>query len=324
MPTTTLADAQARFLAHHEALNHSPKQLTHYRVTFRDFDRFLAATRRKPTLEALTTPTLQAFVQYLRETPIRPYRGSTQRSITGIHGHRKDLRAFMRWCAEEELLDWRVKVPLPRLPRRLFPILTEEELAALWRCPLLAGQGECNVRNRAIFGLLLDTGIRLGEAASLRPQDLLAGTHVRVIGKGDKQRLAPFTPQVRELLDHWLEVRAVLEPAPHDPLFLLTAHGIDQMLVRLARATGIEVFPHKIRHTACTLMLKRGMDLHTVSQIMGHTQLSTTQAYLSLTPADIAAKHAAASPFLALQAQLADEAPASPPPRKRRLRERVA
>jgi site-specific recombinase XerD len=96
------------------------------------------------------------------------------------------------------------------------------------------------------------------------------------------------------------------------------------MLGRRARATGIEVFPHKTRHTACTLMLKRGMDLHTVSQIMGHTQLSTTQAYLSLTPADIAAKHAAASPFLALQAQLADEAPTPPPPRKRRLRERVA
>ncbi len=322
----SLSQAQGRFLDHHTALNHSPKQLTHYRITFADFARFLEATRRKAVLETLTSENLQAFSSWLKAQPRRSYRGSTQRSMIGVHGHMKDLRAFVRWCADEErgLITWKVTVPMPKVPRRLFPILTEVELATLWRCPLLSGKSEGNIRNRAIFGLLLDTGIRLGEAGRLAPADVIAGSHIRVIGKGDKQRLAPFTHEVRQLLDDWAKVRAVLEPQPDDPLFLLTAHGIDQMIGRLARSTGIAVHPHKIRHTACTLMLKRGMDLHTVSRIMGHTDLATTQSYLSLLPEDLTAKHAAASPFHALQAQLATMAPPPPPPRKRRLRERAA
>src|SRR5207248_8386327 len=84
--------------------NHSPKQLTHYQLTFRDFDRFLEETRRPATLAAITTQTFEAFIEHLKDTPLaRPYRGTTQRSIVGVHGHMKDLRAFVRGLSDEQL-----------------------------------------------------------------------------------------------------------------------------------------------------------------------------------------------------------------------------
>src|SRR5439155_7214079 len=92
MQRLPLASAQERFLSFHRASNHSQKQLAHYDLTFRDFARFLAATDRTDALAALTTPTFEAFVAYLKATPLsRPYRGTTERSIVGIHGHMKDL-----------------------------------------------------------------------------------------------------------------------------------------------------------------------------------------------------------------------------------------
>lgn len=106
MQHLTLEEAQRRFLTYHEAMNHSPKQLAHYGITFREFARFLDVADRPRTVAALTTEAAQGFVAWLRATPLpRPYRGTVERSIVGVHGHMKDLHAFVRWCAEEELLD---------------------------------------------------------------------------------------------------------------------------------------------------------------------------------------------------------------------------
>src|SRR4051794_40755575 len=87
-----LETIQARFMTYQRACNHSPKQLTHYACTFRDFARFLHETGREPVPTTLKTPTFEAFVVWLRETPLgRPYRGTTQRTESGIWGHMKDL-----------------------------------------------------------------------------------------------------------------------------------------------------------------------------------------------------------------------------------------
>lgn len=88
----SLADARRRFFAYQERENHSPKRLAHDRQAFADFDRFLAATRRAACVAVLTSEVLQEFVAWLKATPRRLYRGSTQRSLVGIAGHMKDLR----------------------------------------------------------------------------------------------------------------------------------------------------------------------------------------------------------------------------------------
>ena len=318
MQHLALEEAQRRFLAYHEALNHSPKQLAHYGLTFRDFARFLAATGRPSTVAALTSEAAQGFVAWLKATPLpRPYRGTTERSVVGVHGHLKDLRAFVRWCAEEGLVDWKVRVPLPKLPETFFPTLEDEELVAIFSCQHLGGRSDYAVRNRALFALLLDTGIRLGELAGLTPADIVARQGVRVVGKGAKERFAPFTEGVAAYLDAWLAVRARCAPTGDEPLFLLSRAGITTLIKRIARDTGIHLFAHKVRHTTATHLVRQNVDLHTVRKILGHTQLSTTERYLSMTHADLRAKHAAGSPFASVQERLLQQSPPAAPKRHR-------
>ncbi len=323
MEHASLADAQQRFFAYQAGENHSPKQLAHYRQTFKDFDRFLAVKRHPRHVGILTSETCQAFVTWLKETPLRrPYRGTTARSIVGVAGHLKDVRAFVRWCADEErgLVTWKVTVPKPKVPDTFFPVLSDEELLKVWRSRRLTGEQEFPIRNRALLALFLDTGLRLAELAGLTPGAIHGSGSLRfvhVLGKGGKERLVPFTPPVGALLDAWLAIRGLL-PTDRATLFLLEPRGIQILLRRIGLETGVHVFAHKIRHSAATNMILDGADPFTVKDILGHTQIATTLRYVSLDPKDIAAKHAAASPFLRLLGTVGHAAP--PPPPRRMLK----
>jgi site-specific recombinase XerD len=119
-PTVPLAEWIAAYLDHHHALGHSPKTTTHYANTFKLFTKYLSAAEVPADSRCLTTATMQDFARYVRETPIRPWRGQTQRSAVGVFGILKDMKAFVRWLAEVEMLARPVKVPIPHCPRRSF------------------------------------------------------------------------------------------------------------------------------------------------------------------------------------------------------------
>jgi integrase/recombinase XerC len=304
MDTLDLASIQQRFLTYQRARNHSPKQLAHYEQTFRHFARFLHIENRPATADSLRTATFEAFVVWLRETPLaRPYRGSYQRAETGIWGHTKDLRAFVKWCSSEEqdFITWKVTVPMPKLGRELFPILRDEQLVALWQSPMLAGKGEMAVRNRAMVSLMLDTGIRLGELAGLKKSSIVGMQYVQVLGKGHRERLCPFSSAALVYLVAWLKLRDELHIPEDEPLFLLRYRGIQQFFKCLSVSLGYSVHAHLLRHQAATALICGNTDLDSVARILGHAQLSTVQLYSSLSNEDLAVKHAAASPFGKLQ-----------------------
>ena len=314
-PTTlTLAEAEVRYLAYHRSHNHSAKTLEHYRETLADFRRFLAETGRPADLSALTAATLQAFHAWLVETPIRKtWRSSTRRSPHGVQGRMKDLRAFVRWLADEGLLDRPPKVAVPKVPQHLFPVFSDAELVALFSCRHLTARGDQGVRNRALVALLLDIGIRLGELVALEPRDVwLDDQLVKVTGKGDKSRLVPVSTGVAGHLREWLAIRG----GEAGPLFWLTRDGVKMLLRRIRAETGLEIFPHKLRHTAATKLVRSDLDLHSVKRILGHAQLATVEAYLSLSNEDLKAKHAAASPFESIRSQLPSEQPKRPARRR--------
>jgi integrase/recombinase XerC len=300
-----LDQAQERFLLGHQARNHSASQLARYGLAFRYFDRFLAETNRVRSLRSVNTEALQRFALWLAETPIRPFRGSTKRSVVGVHGVLKDWKAFSRYLMEEGYVDWVVKVRLPKLPQRLFPVLSEEEQIAIFSCPLLAGKSDYAVRNRALFALLLDTGLRRAEIANLRVRDIEQEMFCRVVGKGDKERRAPFQAQARDHLRAWLKLRARIPDLPADaPLFLLKPSGVSQLTRRVAAQSGVAARPHRFRHSAASMLVRQNVDLVTVKTILGHSSLSTTAGYVHLSDQEMAEKHAAASPFAALQEKL--------------------
>ena len=144
-----------------------------------------------------------------------------------------------------------------------------------------------------MLNLLLYTGLRVGEAAALRLDDVvLNGKAAKVIvrsGKGLKYREVPLHKEARQALAAYLKVR----PADQgDHLFLgqrgpLGGRGIQMQLTALGQAAGVEVTPHMLRHTFATRLLREaGADLVTVASLMGHASIATTQIYTQPGEAD--------------------------------------
>lgn len=146
-------------------------------------------------------------------------------------------------------------------------------------------------RNRAIFETLYSCGIRVSELAGLNTRDVdAAGSTVKVLGKGAKERLVPIGRKALDAIDHYrqkLMAEAGGVGEPNGPLFLnkqgqrLSARSIARILKKLVTACGIltPVSPHTLRHTFATHMLDAGADLRSVQEMLGHKSLSTTQKY---------------------------------------------
>lgn len=289
-----LEELEASYINNHEQRNSSPKTIARYQQSFADFRRFLTESSLKPTSAVLTNDVMTKYSTWLKNTPIRGWRGSTVRSVHGTHGRLRDMKAFARWLEEEDYIDKAPKVVLPKLPQGLFPILTEAEITTLMQCRHLSGGSEQAVRNMAIFALMVETGLRLSEVASIKLADLdLDNATIQVWGKGHKQRRVFFTPVVETRLRDWLKIRF----EDDDSLFQLTSRGIQQVFVRIRKETGIEIHPHKLRHQAATYMVRAHANTHTVQRILGHSSVTVTEKYLSLADEDLQAQHAAASPF---------------------------
>jgi site-specific recombinase XerD len=178
-----------------------------------------------------------------------------------------------------------------RAPKRIIPVLEWEEidkvLSIVDQETTYAG-----IRNKAMVRLLLDTGLRAAETVALtvdQAQEYLFGK-IRVIGKGNRERLIRFEPTGIEAMRNWLQIRGRSRPAA--PLLFVTDQGkaipakmlhttVSRILER-ARLKKPQMGPHLLRHTAASRWLALGMDLRQVQENMGHGNIATTSRYLHL------------------------------------------
>ncbi len=306
----TLQDQIDAFLTHHEAMGHSPATVKHYHDSLALLLRCFADKDIEPVIGSLTAKNFNVFAAWLRATPTRVWRGKTTRSIHGVHGALKDLKAFQNWMFEEEVVTVVAKVPVPRLPHNLFPILSDDDLDLIFHSAEVTGNSEMAIRNRALIAFMLDTGVRLSETSGLTVANLdVANREAKISGKGNKERMVFFSEGVGTTLRRWLTIRGD-DPGP---VFWLTASGVKMLFRRIKDETGLVLFtPHQVRHTAFTSMVKQGVDLHSVKRIAGHASVTTTEAYLALAGEDVKEKHALASPFDAVSRR------SSPAPTSRR------
>ena len=247
-------------------------------------------------------------VEYLAALgrPPRPLRPSSHRRKAAA------LRAFYRFCFGEELItvDVASMLELPRQSRRLPDTLDVEEVGALLDAP--DAEDPTGLRDRALLELLYASGLRVSEATGLDLQDLsLDGGFVRVIGKGDKERLVPVGDVALAALSRYLdEVRprwlaSAARPIRRGGPLFLTRRGrrVDRMsawrsIRRAAQGAGIlsRVTPHTLRHSFATHLLEGGADLRVVQELLGHASISTTQLYTHLTGERIRQVYARAHP----------------------------
>jgi len=210
------------------------------------------------------------------------------------------LRAFFHFLAETSAIDGDPSTTLsfPVKGRRLPRYLTEPETEALLATP--PGAEELALRDRAIIEVLYATGVRVGELCGLKltDVDLDAGT-LRVVGKGDRERVAllgrPAAGAMESYISGERERLAERSQRAGDFVFLgRRGSPMDQREVRRVvdrvsseLAAAGNVSPHTFRHTFATHMLAHGADLRAVQELLGHSNVATTQIYTHLTRAEI-------------------------------------
>ncbi|HEX9803545.1 MAG TPA: site-specific tyrosine recombinase XerD [Gammaproteobacteria bacterium] len=200
------------------------------------------------------------------------------------------IRRFYRFLVRERLLseDPSARIDAPKLGRSLPKSLTEEEVEALLAAP---DPGNLlGMRDRAMLEVLYASGLRVSELVGLTLSQLnLQQGLVKVIGKGNKERLVPLGEEALGWVERYLrEARGLLLGASQsDVLFpsrrgsAMTRQAFWQLIKRYALQSGISkpLSPHTLRHAFATHLLNHGADLRVVQLLLGHSSLSTTQIY---------------------------------------------
>lgn len=215
---------------------------------------------------------------YIRELRSKNYAAS---SIT-----RKiaSLRGWFKWMVSNELInhDPTVSLEQPKLSRHLPRVLTVSEISIILNQPLASIE-------KAIFELLYACGLRVSELVSLKFSNLnLDQGYVRCIGKGSKERLVPIGDVARNAIKSYLQDRSItlLKAARESDRLFVNDKGIDitrqevyLMVNRLGVLVNKHITPHTVRHSFATHMLENGADLRVVQELLGHSDVSTTQLY---------------------------------------------
>ncbi len=295
------------FLTYHKAvMGHSDKTIDEYALDLRLFFRFLLQHRglagdaafdeidiRPVDLELLRTVRrgdiyeFLSFLQSRRE--INPGTASARKGLSPVSYARKEatLRSFFRYLfAKAELIpdDPMKSLDTPKKPRTQPRYLTEEEAVRL----LQAVTEPHKARDFCILTLLLNCALRISELTGLNTGDIRPDGTIRIRGKGGKMRTLYLNEACVEALTLYLPCRKPPLGADENALFLSQKQGrmspdaVQALVKKHLTAAGIDpegLSPHKLRHTAATLMLRHGVDVRALQEVLGHSSISTTQIY---------------------------------------------
>ena len=268
----------------------SPHTLRNYAIDLRAFTEFLRGERAS-MLEA-DARLVRAYVASLHQR--RLAKASIGRRLASV-------RSCFRFLARRGVIEQNParQVRSPRQVRRLPSFLPKDESKELLDRP--GDASGAARRDHALIEFLYATGIRVAECCGLDCADLdrSHGT-VRVLGKGDKERVVPVGETALAAIDAYLAARG----RGTGPLFTnhrggrLTPRSVHRIVGRQARLSGLDrrVTPHTLRHTFATHMLGEGADLRLIQELLGHARLSTTQRYTHVTPEHVMKVYDAAHP----------------------------
>lgn len=259
----------------------------------------LPAGQLDTKLSGVDTEVIRSFMSLLRD---KNYCKST------VARKLATLRSFYKFMVKRGNLGANpvAAIRTPKQEKRLPKFLEIEDIERLMsNCDISTLLG---ARDRAILEVLYSTGIRVSELVALEIGDVdLQQSIVRVRGKGKKQRVIPLGPGAVKAILHYLDLRRTNatpgKPYP-DALFInkhgerLSTRSVRRKLDKYLLSAGLDlsVSPHTLRHSFATHMLKRGADLRSVQEMLGHQSLSTTQIYTHLTGDQVKAEYEKAHP----------------------------
>ncbi|RXT58658.1 site-specific tyrosine recombinase XerD [Lacticaseibacillus chiayiensis] len=259
----------------------APTTQISYQQDLTTFQAWLTSQKRSTFPEDFVV--IQAFLKKQNDTKAP---ASVSRMISA-------LRKFYRFLLREGAVktDPMTKIDTPKKAQRLPATLSGTEIDALMAKPDITKP--LGLRDRAIFELMYATGLRVSELVGLRMDQLhLAMNLLQVTGKGDKERLVPISPQATDWVNRYLrEARPRLIKRQEPKVVFVNFHGhaltrqaIWKNLKAYIASVGIQkdVTPHTLRHSFATRLLENGADLRVVQELLGHSDISTTQIYTHL------------------------------------------
>lgn len=293
-----MRDATEKFLGYLRYERHaSPHTLRNYESDLAQFLEYLSPSgSQQPALAEIDHLLIREYLGHLHDQKLEK---------TSIARKLATLRSFFRFAVREAMVTQNPAklVSTPAVPRRLPAVLSAEEINRFldWMAtlePVANGKSKQTarrllVRDRAIFELLYGSGLRVSELTGLNLADVDRGEKsLRVLGKGNKERLVPYGTKAQKALSaHWPERQAILDEAPgavdREAVFVnqrgrrLTQRSVGRLVKQYARRAEVSwnLHPHSLRHAFATHLLADGADLRAIQELLGHRSLSTTQRY---------------------------------------------
>jgi len=295
------------FLTYHETIKaHSKATVDEYYLDLRNFFRFIKIERglvsrnteldeisiKDIDLDFVSKVTVTEFYDYLsflsrdkvlHERSRAPEYGlkasSRARKVSTVRSYYKYLANKAKLIESNPLQD----VDTPKIPKTLPKYLTLDEAQRL----LQSVDGKNKERDYCILCIFLNCGLRISEIVGLNISDIRSD-HIRVFGKGSKERIVYINDAVADALNNYLNIRKNVAALDRNALFLsnrrerITRETVHAMVKKSLSKAGLDASKysaHKLRHTAATLMLQNGVDVRTLQELLGHENLNTTQIY---------------------------------------------
>lgn len=304
------------FLVYHETIqNHSRKTVDEYFLDLRNFFRFFKLHKSlvpKDTpidsidisdvdLEFVSSITLTDVYDYMsylsRDRATHPNSDSTAYGLTAASRARKvaAIRSFYKYLTNKAKLiteNPMQNLESPRQKKALPRYLDLDESMDL----LDSVDGKNSIRDYCILTLFLNCGLRISELVDLNITDV-RGSQLRVLGKGNKERILFLNDACQSALSDWLTERNTLTLLDKSALFVtpqnrkrISTAAVHKLVKKYIMAAGLDstqYSAHKLRHTAATLMLQNGVDVRTLQEVLGHDHLNTTQIYTHIDNEDL-------------------------------------
>ncbi len=290
--TMKINEGMELYLVDQELRGNSPKTIDRYNDYICYFSNYIG----NKDVEDIKRKDIESYQIYLLNRDVIPnkYNGNykpKKLSKYTVKGYITHLRAFFNWLYIENIISEKIfdGYRMIKVPKQVKPILSEEEIELVL---LDFGNGMLGTRNKCVFLLLLDSGLRVQEVANLKIDDVTFEQNRVVIrgSKGEKDRIVPLTLYTkRELLRYFKLFRPSPDSINIDSFFLtvdkepLTEGAIQNVLYRLKNRLGLKKLnPHFLRHTFATRYIINGGDMSALQLIMGHEDIETTRKYVHL------------------------------------------
>ncbi len=295
------------FLSYHETIKGQSKMtINEYYLDLRMFLRFMKLMKNEmpydtdletipikdvdiPFLASITATDIFDYMSFLANDRVKnPDSYSEELGINAASRARKlsSLKSFYKYLTvrTKQLTENPVQdMEYPKIRKSLPRYLTLEESRKL----LQSVDGPNKTRDIAILMIFLNCGIRRSELVGLNMTDIYTD-HIRVVGKGNKERIVYMGSSCRKAIDDYLEERknvvlsdnrALFGSRDHNRISVTAVHRLVKKHILEAGLDPERFSAHKLRHTAATLMLQNGVDVKTVQEVLGHENLNTTQIY---------------------------------------------